>query len=220
MNFLNCRSLMYMIMYLRKSLGEITQETLDAKFFHPLLFDLKCVWILWDDEVDLPKSGSFRTQNAHTNGHLGNGNSMCRNRWRWWSIFYYLMIIMPILALAAYIYDASTLFKSNDETGGLLSSILFIFYFLQYSVTIESKWLLTGYQFLLWIMVTAGDVVYVLYYFRENNQVQWIRYIGYILLDSVFNLALWSCKMAAVCKAHNRDCWCCIKVFQSLKLNT
>jgi len=106
--------------------------------------------------------------------------------------FYYLMVIMPILALAAYIYDASTLFKSNDETGGLLSSILFIFYFVQYSVTIESKWLLTGYQFLLWIMVTAGDVLYVLYYFRKNNQVQLIRYIGYILLDFVFILALWS----------------------------
>ncbi len=126
---------------------------------------------------------------------------------------------MPILALVAYIDDASTLFKSNDETGGLLSSILFIFYFLQYSVTIESKWLLTGYQFLIWIMVTAGDVLYVLYYFRKNNQVQLIRYIGYILLDFVFILALWTCKMAAVCKAHNIDCGCCIRVFQSLKLN-
>jgi hypothetical protein len=73
--------------------------------------------------------------------------------------FYYLMVIMPILALAAYIYDALTLFKSNDETGGLLSSILFIFSLVQYSITIESKWLLTGYQFLLWIMVTAGDVL-------------------------------------------------------------
>jgi hypothetical protein len=25
--------------------------------------------------------------------------------------------------------------------------------------------------------------------------------------------------MVAVCKANNRDCWCCIKVFLSLKLN-
>jgi hypothetical protein len=133
--------------------------------------------------------------------------------------FYYLMLTVPLLALAAYIYDASILLMSNDETGGLLSSILFIFYFLQYSVTIDSKWLLTAYQFLIWIMVTAGDVLYILYYLRKNNQVQLIRYIGYILLDFVFILALWSCKMMVVCKAHDKNCWCCIKVFQSLRLD-
>jgi len=133
--------------------------------------------------------------------------------------FYYVLLTMPLLAVAAYVYDASSLFVSNNETGGILSSVLFICYFLQYSVTIDSKWLLTAYQFLIWVMVTTGDTLYILYYSRKNNEVQKIRYIGYIMLDFVFSLALWICKIMAVYKTHNENGWRCIQVFQSLNRN-
>ncbi|CAF3531821.1 unnamed protein product [Rotaria sp. Silwood1] len=73
--------------------------------------------------------------------------------------FYYLLLTVPLIALGGYVYDAATLVMSNNKTGGLLSSVLFIFYFLQYSVTINSKWLLTLYQFIIWAMVTTGDAL-------------------------------------------------------------
>jgi hypothetical protein len=40
--------------------------------------------------------------------------------------------------------------------------------------------------FYCWIVIMSipGDVLYILYYFWNNNQVQLIRYIGFILLDS------------------------------------
>lgn len=135
------------------------------------------------------------------------------------SFFYYLMLTMPVLALAAYIYDACSLFISNNENGGLLSSVLFIFYFLHYSVTINSRWLLTVYQFLIGSMVIAGDIIYVLYHLKKNNQIQLGRYAAYILLDFVFNLILWICKILTISKAHKKNVWYCTRANEIRNLN-
>ena len=77
------------------------------------------------------------------------------------SFFYYLMLIMPVLALGTYIYDAYSFLILNNATAGLLSTVLFIFYFLHYSVTIKSKLTTTIYEVLIWLMVTAGNVLYI-----------------------------------------------------------
>jgi hypothetical protein len=130
------------------------------------------------------------------------------------------MLTIPFLALTAYIYDVYTLLMSEDESAGLLSSVLFIFYFLQYSPTINSKLALTVYHFLIWMMVTVGDILYIPYYLRQNNRIQQIRYVGYIFLDFIFILVLWSCKMIAVCKVHDKCYWFCTKIFQHLQLNS
>ncbi|CAM4801799.1 unnamed protein product [Rotaria magnacalcarata] len=79
------------------------------------------------------------------------------------SFFYYLMLIMPLLALGAYIYDAYSFLVINSTTAGILSSMLFIFYFLHYSVTIKSKLATTVYQVLIWLMVTTGDILFLIY---------------------------------------------------------
>jgi len=70
------------------------------------------------------------------------------------------------------------------------------------------------------MMVTVGDILYIPYYLRQNNRIQQIRYFGYIFLDFIFILVLWSCKMIAVCKVHDKCYWFCTKIFQHLKLNS
>ena len=126
---------------------------------------------------------------------------------------------MPIIALTAHIYDAYKLFVLDDTLAGLFSSVLFMFYFLQYFPTMKSKLRLTLYHSTIWLMVTAGNALYICYYLRKNDRVQQIRYVAYVLLDSFFILAVWVCKMLALCSTHNRCRWCARKLFQHLNLN-
>ncbi|CAF2106814.1 unnamed protein product [Rotaria magnacalcarata] len=129
------------------------------------------------------------------------------------SFFYYLMLIMPLLALGAYIYDAYSFLVINSTTAGILSSMLFIFYFLHYSVTIKSKLATTVYQVLIWLMVTTGDVLYAYYNLRENHRVHLIRYIGFIIIDFLFIFTVWICKMMALYKTHENYGWCLRQIF-------
>ena len=131
------------------------------------------------------------------------------------------MLVIPVLALTAYIYDACKLLTFDDKLAGLLTSVLLIFYCLQYIATMKSKLALTFYHLFISMMVTVGNIIYLSYYLRKkwsdtSNSMHGL----YFCLDSIFTLVLWICKILAVYSAHDKYCfYCSRKLFQRLNLN-
>lgn len=135
------------------------------------------------------------------------------------TLFYYLMMAMPVLALSTYIYDACAFLILNDTAAGLPSSILFIFYYLHYSVTIKSKIGVTIYEILIGCMMNTGNMLYMYYYLQKHDLIQVIIYAGYLLVDSLFIMTLWTCKLMTFSRTHDRCCWLCKHIFYRFHLN-
>ncbi|CAF1313855.1 unnamed protein product [Adineta steineri] len=84
-----------------------------------------------------------------------------------------LGIIFPILSAIAMLADSILhiiFHKSDDDKqknyAGLISTVLILFYYLQYDVkfNLTHPRLYILYQFLIWSLVFTGDIIYVYYY--------------------------------------------------------
>ena len=114
--------------------------------------------------------------------------------------FLWGMIILPILSLCAYNFDAyyqySQSFMSDTVIyEGLLSTIVIIFAYLQYCAPIKSKYLRFAYHMLLWFLIEAGHIGYLLFFIHKGKTFSVVIYMGWIILDILFTLALLYCRV-------------------------
>ena len=114
--------------------------------------------------------------------------------------FLWGMIILPILSLCAYNFDAyfhyiQSLKHSPTIYEGLLSTIVIIFAYLQYCAPIRSKYLCFAYHLLLWFFIEAGHIGYLLSFIHDEKNFSIVIYVGWMILDLVFTLALLYCRV-------------------------
>ncbi|CAF4307020.1 unnamed protein product, partial [Adineta steineri] len=70
--------------------------------------------------------------------------------------------VLPFLAQTAYIFDVFYYHTHSSHAstgyGGLLSSILSVFFYLQYCVPLRSRYVCFFYHFSLWILSEVGTI--------------------------------------------------------------
>jgi hypothetical protein len=97
------------------------------------------------------------------------------------------MVILPILADAAYIYDAYYLLSGTTirHYEGLSSTILIVFTYMRYCAPIESRRMLGAYYVLLCVLYEVGTVGYLISYIQHNETYDTIVYFGWGILEIV-----------------------------------
>ena len=116
------------------------------------------------------------------------------------NFFLWAMVLLPILSLTAYIFDAYyyyyTVCQSESSIyEGLLSTILMVFSYLQYCAPIKSRGLLITYHLLLWVLVETGHIGYILSFVYSKKTFSIIIFVGWMLLDATFTIALIYCRV-------------------------
>jgi hypothetical protein len=106
--------------------------------------------------------------------------------------------LLPIIAQGAYLFDvfhyhASSSLASGYE--GLLSSILSVFAYLQYSVPIRSRWIRFFYHLCLWILGEIGTIAHVIYYAKKNDVFHLCLYTAWGVIDSIYFACLIYCRV-------------------------
>lgn len=107
-------------------------------------------------------------------------------------------VVLPFLAQGAYIFDAFY-YHTHDpsQTGyeGLLSSILSVFSYLQYSAPLRSRYLRLFYHTFLWILSEVGTVAHLVYYSRKSDVFHIVLYGTWAAIDTVYFLCLIYCRV-------------------------
>ena len=106
--------------------------------------------------------------------------------------------ILPLLALAAYLFDVYyfhhyAVLSLGYE--GLLSSILSVFVYLQYSVPLRSRHLRFFYHLFLWILSEVGTLGHVVYFAKKHDVLHVILYILWAIIDSIYLVCLLYCRV-------------------------
>lgn len=104
--------------------------------------------------------------------------------------------LLPLIAVIAYVVDGAWLnlaydpdSKEQRNYAGLTSTILILFYYLQYDVKINKTHpkLYLIYQFSLLCCILTGDILYAYYYgYHIHNTFLMIIFIAYGIVDSTF----------------------------------
>jgi hypothetical protein len=97
------------------------------------------------------------------------------------------MVILPILAECAYIYDAYYLLfrSSGHKYEGIFSTILIVFTYMRYCAPIESHRRLGLYYVVLCVLNEAGNIGYILAYFKYKDTYDIVIYFGWAILELV-----------------------------------
>jgi hypothetical protein len=103
------------------------------------------------------------------------------------NFFLWAMVILPIFADAAYIYDAYHLLSgsTNRHCEGLFSTILIVFTYMRYCAPIESRRMLGAYYVLLCVLYEVGTIGYLISYIQHNETYDIILYFGWGILEIV-----------------------------------
>ncbi len=114
--------------------------------------------------------------------------------------FLWGMVLLPIFSLCAYVFDAFYYYYTSRDTSppiyeGLFSTILIVFSYLQYCAPIESKRLRVAYHLLLWALSEIGHVGYLLSYIHSKNLFCVMIFVGWMIWDILFTLALLYCRV-------------------------
>jgi hypothetical protein len=114
--------------------------------------------------------------------------------------FIWGMILLPILSLCAYIFDAFyyyyTLHQSSSSIyEGLLSTIVIVFSYLQYCAPIKSRRLLFAYHVLLWVLVEIGHIGYILSFTHSGKKFSIVIFVGWMICDTLFTSGLLYCRV-------------------------
>ena len=115
--------------------------------------------------------------------------------------FLWSMIILPILAQAAYIFDAFYYLVCHNDTGGyegLLSTILIVFAYLRYCSPIECRRKLFLYYVFLCLANVAGSMGYMVVFIIQKDWFFIIVYICWALIEICFTIMLIYCRV--ICK--------------------
>jgi len=101
------------------------------------------------------------------------------------NFFLWSMVILPIVADIAYIYDAYYFLsqKLTHHYEGLFSTILVVFTYLRYCAPIESPRILAIYYIVLCILNEAGTIGYLIVYVQLKDTYNIVIYIGWGLLE-------------------------------------
>jgi hypothetical protein len=114
--------------------------------------------------------------------------------------FLWAMIILPILSLCAYIFDAYYYYYSLHQPSppiyeGLLSTIVIVFSYLQYCAPIKSRHLLFAYHLFLWTLVEIGHIGYILSFIHTGKVFSIVVYVGWMICDILFTSGLLYCRV-------------------------
>jgi len=114
--------------------------------------------------------------------------------------FLWGIIFLPILSLCAYISDAYYHYFQSFQSSpaiyeGLLSTILIVFAYLQYCAPIQSRTLRFLYHLLLWVLIETGHIGYLLSFIHERKLFSVVVFVGWMILDALFILAILYCRV-------------------------
>ncbi|CAF1146709.1 unnamed protein product [Rotaria magnacalcarata] len=118
--------------------------------------------------------------------------------------FLYAMIVLPFFATGSYLFDALYHYKyhSKDTYGGLISTIMIVFAYLQYCAPIRSRRALILYYVLLCMVKEAASIVFILGYIRESDIFKIVCYICFFIVDLLFTAALIHCRVINNYESH------------------
>ncbi|CAF0979868.1 unnamed protein product [Rotaria sordida] len=108
------------------------------------------------------------------------------------------MVILPILAQAAYVFDAFyylTHHSDNNGYEGLCSTILIVFAYLRYCSPIENRISLFIYYILVFLLGEIGGIVYMITSIIKNDLFSTIDYALWSLLELIFTIMLIYCQV-------------------------
>lgn len=111
--------------------------------------------------------------------------------------FLWAILILPIISMCAYIFDAYLyLDHRSNQFGyeGLISTILIVFAYLPFCIPVESKVFLIVYFVLLWILNQTGNVLYLISFFETNETFNFILFIGWSILDLITSSLIIYCR--------------------------
>ncbi|CAF3401778.1 unnamed protein product [Rotaria sp. Silwood1] len=112
--------------------------------------------------------------------------------------FVFASVILPFLAQVAYLFDAFYYHihgRSSSGYEGLLSSILSVFVYLQYSAPLRSRYLRLFYHISLWILSEVGTLAHVIYYAKRNDVFHTVFYTLWATLDTIYFICLICCRV-------------------------
>lgn len=112
--------------------------------------------------------------------------------------FVFAIVVLPFLAEAAYLFDVFYYHThSSSSTGyeGLLSTILSVFIYLQYSAPLRSRYVRFAYHFILWILSEVGTIGHVVYYARKHDTFHVVLYAIWAVIDSIYFICLIYCRV-------------------------
>ena len=109
------------------------------------------------------------------------------------NFFLWSMVILPIVAEGAYIFDAYfffTHYSGEHDYQGLLSTILIVFSYLRYCAPIESRRILAFYYIVLCLLNLAGTAGYLLVYIIHHDTFNIVIYFGWAVLEITVTIML------------------------------
>jgi hypothetical protein len=107
-------------------------------------------------------------------------------------------VTLPFFAQGAYLFDVfyyHTHDSSNTAYEGLLSSILSVFVYLQYSAPLRSRYLRFFYHLFLWILSEIGTLGHVIYYSKKSDVFHVVLYSIWATIDSIHFIFLIYCRV-------------------------
>jgi hypothetical protein len=108
--------------------------------------------------------------------------------------------LLPFCAQGAYLFDVyyyHTHGSSSTGYEGLLSSILSVFFYLQYCVPLRSRYLRFFYHFTLWVLSEVGTLAHVVYYSKKNDVLHVVIYALAGTLDLIYFACLIYCRVSS-----------------------
>ncbi|CAF1320684.1 unnamed protein product [Didymodactylos carnosus] len=107
------------------------------------------------------------------------------------------MTVLPIAAVVSYLLDSIWQLTTSSTYAGLSSTVLHIFYYLQFYsfFTVQPSWIITvfniTYQIIIWIVRIGGDVVYLIDHKQAGDKFYTVILSVNIVQDTVF--ICWIC---------------------------
>ena len=119
--------------------------------------------------------------------------------------------LLPFIGSISFVVDAIWLWVEYDATqgskqhnyAGLTSTILIVFYYLQYNIPAKesTKRLYVFYQVLLFIMMSIANLGHAMYYMEKIKDYYMMSvYIAYLIVDPIFIFCVCAAKIDAVNK--------------------
>ena len=112
--------------------------------------------------------------------------------------FLWSMVILPVFAQAAYIFDAFYFMAHHDHNNayeGLLSTIFIVFAYLRYCAPIESRVALFIYYLFLCLLSIAGNVGYMMAFILRKDPFFIIVYICWGVIEVLITAMLIYCRV-------------------------
>ncbi|CAF2848347.1 unnamed protein product [Rotaria sp. Silwood2] len=107
-------------------------------------------------------------------------------------------VILPFLAEGAYLFDVFHYHMHGTSANGyegLLSSVLSVFIYLQYSAPLRSRYVRFSYHLSLWILSEVGNLAHIIYCTKTNNILHIVVYTIWAIIDTIYFICLICCRV-------------------------